>query len=159
MTLTDEQIRLLFRSDAHFPARFPELARIEIIPVELPRPGESRQQKGKYSVPVLQITEVQRGFLQRVVPLSEARSIFLPYDAAPASLSLEEGEWLLGPEMIESELPNAIKRVTSRNNPKGLGITFVAESAMVLNIVSVAAPADECGFLFDRLGHDKRGCC
>jgi hypothetical protein len=153
MSLSDHQIRDLFRSDTHFPSRFPHLADLQISEVTLPGWGQAGQQKtrkaggGGNSVFCLQITETRPAIVQRIVALDEVRSIFLPAEADRDKLNLDEGVWLLGPhiqdeQQAEDNLKKA-KGAVARGNQRGLGIAFVAESARVLNIVSVAASAEE----------------
>ena len=169
MPLSDHQIRDLFGSDAQFPARFPHLADLQISEVRLPGWDPETQQKARKagarenSVLCLKITETRHGMVQRVVGLRDVRSVFLPAEADPAKLSLEEGVWLLGPQIqnelrAEDNLKNA-KDAVARGNQRGLGIAFVAESARVLNIVSVAASAEESCFIEECVKTPKGGPC
>lgn len=170
MPLTEHQIQGLFRSDAHFPACFPELADLEISEAGLPHWHKAQEQQareheaGAESVWVLEITEVRHLLIQRVVALRDVRSVFMPFEADPKKLSLEEGVWLIGPQIQGGEesqrnLHAAKDFVAGRGNRRGLGIAFVAESARVLNIVSITASAEESGFIHDRLALGKRDPC
>lgn len=169
MPLNDQQIRSLFLSDVHFPARFPQVASLEIREVELPLRDRAQRSKTRKtasradSVYCLEIRELRPVMVTRLVTLRDVRSIFLPQDVDPHKLSLDNGEWLFAPQFEDeaqpAELLVAFKARLGEGNPQRLGIAFVVESARVLNIVSITASAEESCFIDDRMGMDRRDPC
>ena len=157
MSLSGEQLQEWFRSEAKFPPRFPDLAKVEVqdlslqsnqqcgIPAADPPDGSAQAPPAPAKEPVMVVTEVSDR-VQRFIRLPDVQSVFMPSTTEKKKIDLEHGMWLthFGTSTTK-EANDRIRAAAAQlpDNSMGLAIVFVAGAARMLNVTSFAATAAE----------------